>query len=187
MIVMTPSDENETRQLLQTGMLHNGPASVRYPRGTGPGAKIEAELSPLPIGRGRRVREGKGIAILNFGALLTPALEAAEALGATVADMRFAKPLDEELIVAMAEEHDLLVTLEENAIAGGAGSAVTEFLNSRNLLQPVLQLGLPDTFVDHGKHGQLLAGVGLDAEGILKAIKNRWELTKQTDLLDAVK
>jgi 1-deoxy-D-xylulose-5-phosphate synthase len=187
MIVMTPSDENETRQLLHTGMLHNGPASVRYPRGTGPGAKIEAELSPLPIGRGRRVREGTGIAILNFGALLTPALEAAEALGATVADMRFAKPLDEELIVAMAEEHDLLVTLEENAIAGGAGSAVTEFLNRRNLLQPVLQLGLPDTFVDHGKHGQLLTGVGLDAEGILEAIKNRWELTKQTDLLAAVK
>jgi 1-deoxy-D-xylulose-5-phosphate synthase len=187
MVVMTPSDENETRQLLHTGMLHNGPASVRYPRGTGPGVEIDVELSPLPIGRGRRVREGSGIAILNFGALLTPALEAAEALEATVADMRFAKPLDQELIVALAEEHDLLVTLEENAIAGGAGSAVTEFLNSRNLLQPVLQLGLPDTFVDHGKHGQLLKDVGLDAEGIRQAIKTRWELTRQTDLLAAVK
>jgi 1-deoxy-D-xylulose-5-phosphate synthase len=164
MVVMTPSDENETRQLLHTGMLHNGPASVRYPRGTGPGVEIDVELSPLPIGRGRRVREGSGIAILNFGALLTPALEAAEALEATVADMRFA-----------------------NAIAGGAGSAVTEFLNSRNLLQPVLQLGLPDTFVDHGKHGQLLKDVGLDAEGIRQAIKTRWELTRQTDLLAAVK
>jgi 1-deoxy-D-xylulose-5-phosphate synthase len=187
MVVMTPSDENETRQLLHTGMLHNGPASVRYPRGTGPGVEIDVELSPLPIGRGRRVREGSGIAILNFGALLTPALEAAEALEATVADMRFAKPLDQELIVALAEEHDLLVTLEENAIAGGAGSAVTEFLNSRNLLQPLLQLGLPDTFVDHGKHGQLLKDVGLDAEGIRQAIKTRWELTRQTDLLAAVK
>ena len=187
MVVMTPSDENETRQLLRTGMLHNGPASVRYPRGTGPGTAIEAELAPLPIGRGRRVREGSGIAILNFGALMTPALEAAEALGATVADMRFVKPVDEDLILALAETHDLLVTLEENAIAGGAGSAVTEFLNSRNLIQPVLQLGLPDTFVDHGKHGQLLTEVGLDADGIGRAIKNRWELTKRTDLLAAVK
>jgi len=187
MVVMTPSDENETRQLLHTGMLYQGPASVRYPRGTGPGANIESELAPLPIGRGRRVKEGSGIAILNFGALMTPALEAAEALGATVADMRFVKPLDEELILALAEKHDLLVTLEENAIAGGAGSAVTEFLNGRNLLQPVLQLGLPDTFVDHGKHVQLLTDVGLDAEGILQAIKTRWEMTRQTDLLAAVK
>lgn len=187
MVVMTPSDENETRQLLQTGMLHNGPASVRYPRGTGPGARIETELSPLPIGRGRRVREGAGIAILNFGTLLAPALEAAEALGATVADMRFAKPLDQELVLTLAEEHDLLVTLEENAIAGGAGSAVTELLNSRNVLQPVLQLGLPDTFVDHGKHAQLLSEVGLDSEGILRAIEKRWTLTKRTDHLAAVK
>jgi 1-deoxy-D-xylulose-5-phosphate synthase len=187
MVVMTPSDENETRQLLHTGMLHNGPASVRYPRGTGPGARIEAELAPLPIGQGRRVREGSGIAILNFGTLLAPALEAAEALGATVADMRFVKPLDQELVLTLAEEHDLLVTLEENAIAGGAGSAVTELLNNRNVLQPVLQLGLPDTFVDHGKHAQLLSEVGLDSEGILRAIEKRWALTKRTDLLAAVK
>ncbi len=187
MVVMTPSDENETRQLLHTGMLHNGPASVRYPRGTGPGARIDAELAPLPIGKGRRVREGSGIAILNFGALMTPALEAAEGLNATVADMRFVKPLDEELVLALAEKHDLLVTLEENAIAGGAGSAVTEFLNSRNLLQPVLQLGLPDRFVDHGTHKQLLSEVGLDAEGIRQAIKSRWELTRHRDLLAAVK
>jgi 1-deoxy-D-xylulose-5-phosphate synthase len=187
MVVMTPSDENETRQLLHTGMLHNGPASVRYPRGTGPGAHIDAELAPLPIGRGRRLREGSGIAILNFGTLLAPALEAAETLGATVADMRFVKPLDQDLILALAEEHDLLVTLEENAIAGGAGSAVTELLNSRNILQPVLQLGLPDTFVDHGKHAQLLSEVGLDSEGILRSIEKRWALTKRTDLLAAVK
>ena len=187
MVVMTPSDENETRQLLHTGMLHKGPASVRYPRGTGPGARIDAELAPLPIGKGRRVREGSGIAILNFGALMTPALEAAEALNATVADMRFVKPLDEDLVLALAEKHDLLVTLEENSIAGGAGSAVTEFLNSKNLLQPVLQLGLPDRFVNHGKHDELLSEVGLDAEGIHQAIKSRWELTRRSDFLAAVK
>ena len=187
LVVMTPSDENETRKLLQTGLLHNGPASVRYPRGTGPGANTDAELATLPIGRGRRVREGSGIAILNFGALLAPALEAAETLGATVADMRFVKPLDKELILALAEEHGLLVTLEENAIAGGAGSAVTEFLNSRNLIQPVLQLGLPDTFTNHGKHGELLAEVGLDAQGIFQAIRHRCELTSETDLMTAVK
>jgi 1-deoxy-D-xylulose-5-phosphate synthase len=187
MVVMTPADENETRQLLHTGMLHNGPASVRYPRGTGPGATIDSTLSPLPVGRGRMVKNGSGIAILNFGALLAPALEAAEALGATVADMRFVKPLDQDLIISLAEEHDLLVTLEENAIAGGAGSAVTEFLNSQNLIQPVLQLGLPDSFIDHGKHGQLLEEAGLDAEGIRQSIKRRWELTRHTDLMAAVK
>ncbi len=187
MVVMTPSDENETRQLLQTGLHHHGPASVRYPRGTGPGAEQEEALTPLPIGRGRRIREGRDIAILNFGTLLSPALEAAEALNATVVDMRFVKPLDEELVLAMAQDHDLLVTLEENAIAGGAGSAVMEFLNSRNILQPVLQLGLPDTFVDHGKHGELLREVGLDAAGIQRSIQNRWEITKQTQMLAAVK
>jgi len=133
------------------------------------------------------VKNGSGIAILNFGALLAPALEAAEALGATVADMRFVKPLDQDLIISLAEEHDLLVTLEENAIAGGAGSAVTEFLNSQNLIQPVLQLGLPDSFIDHGKHGQLLEEAGLDAEGIRQSIKRRWELTRHTDLMAAVK
>lgn len=182
MVVMTPSDENETRQMLQTGMLFNGPAAVRYPRGTGPGAKIEPELEPLELGKGRRIREGSGVAILNFGTLLAPALEAAEALGATVADMRFVKPLDEELVLELAEQHDLLVTLEENVVAGGAGSAVTEFLNHREVAQPVLQLGLPDTFIDHGKHGELLSDCGLDAEGIRSAIAERLERLQRSSL-----
>ncbi|WP_375183331.1 transketolase C-terminal domain-containing protein, partial [Marinobacter sp.] len=182
MVVMTPSDENETRQLLQTGMLYDGPASVRYPRGTGPGATIEQALTPLEIGKGRRIRDGKNVAILNFGTLLAPALEAAEALGATVADMRFVKPLDEELVLELAEQHDVLVTLEENAVAGGAGSAVTEFLNSRLVSMPVLQLGLPDTFMDHGKHGELLSECGLDAAGIEAAIRDRLEQLSHQNL-----
>jgi 1-deoxy-D-xylulose-5-phosphate synthase len=182
MVVMTPSDENETRQMLQTGMLYEGPASVRYPRGTGPGAEIQQELTPLEIGKGRRIRNGKGVAILNFGTLLAPALEAAEAIGATVADMRFVKPLDEELVLELAEQHELLVTLEENAIAGGAGSAVTEFLNSRLVTMPVLQLGLPDTFMDHGKHGELLAECGLDAAGIESSIRTRIETLRHQNL-----
>ena len=186
MIVMTPSDENETRQLLHTGMLFEGPAAVRYPRGTGPGAEMVRELAPLPIGKGQLVKEGSGVAILNFGTLLTPALEAAKSLGATVADMRFVKPLDEELILALAEKHDLLVTIEENAIAGGAGSAVTEFLNSRDVSQPVLQIGLPDTFIDHGKHGELLSSCGLDAEGIRHTIETRLERMKYNQSLKAV-
>jgi 1-deoxy-D-xylulose-5-phosphate synthase len=186
MVVMTPSDENETRQMLQTGMLFDGPAAVRYPRGTGPGARIEQELTALPIGEGRRILEGTGVAILNFGTLLTPALEAAKALGATVADMRFVKPLDEKLVLALAEQHELLVTLEENTVAGGAGSAVTEFLNRCEVLMPVLQLGLPDTFIDHGTRDELLSDCGLDAAGIQSAIEKRVErLQRQT--LKAVK
>ncbi|MGK0525560.1 MAG: 1-deoxy-D-xylulose-5-phosphate synthase [Pseudomonadales bacterium] len=186
MVLMTPSDENETRQLLHTGLLFEGPAAVRYPRGTGPGAEIQKELTPLEIGKGRKVREGSGIAILNFGTLLTPALDAAEKLGATVADMRFVKPLDEALVLELAEQHELLVTLEENAVAGGAGSAVTEFLNGQEISMPVLQLGLPDTFIDHGKHEELLTGCGLDAHGIFSAISARMERL-QHQRLKAVK
>jgi 1-deoxy-D-xylulose-5-phosphate synthase len=175
MLVMTPSDENETRQLLHTGLEYCGPAAVRYPRGTGPGAEIQQQLTPLPIGKGRRVRDGSRIAILNFGTLLAPGLEAAEALGATVADMRFVKPLDEALVLELAETHDLLVTLEENVVAGGAGSAVTEFLNARQVSMPVLQLGLPDAFVEHGQHKELLRDCGLDADGIRRSIARRME------------
>ena len=182
MVVMTPSDENETRQLLHTGLMFDGPAAVRYPRGTGPGAVIAQELTPLPIGKGRVVREGREVAILNFGTLLAPALDAAVALGATVVDMRFVKPLDEELVLSLAARHNLLVTLEENAIAGGAGSAVTECLNNREVCLPVLQLGLPDTFIDHGKHGELLQNCGLDAEGIGRAISARLERLRHQTL-----
>jgi len=175
MVVMTPSDENETRRMLQTGLEYEGPAAVRYPRGTGPGAEIENGLRALPLGKGRRIREGARIAILNFGTLLDAALEAAESLNATVADMRFVKPLDEELVLELAQQHELLVTLEENVIAGGAGSAVTEFLNKQQITLPVLQLGLPDRFVEHGQRSELLAECGLDAEGIRRAISTRLE------------
>ncbi|MEH6560842.1 MAG: transketolase C-terminal domain-containing protein, partial [Marinobacter sp.] len=137
-------------------------------------------------GKGRKVREGSNIAILNFGTLLTPALEAAQRLGATVVDMRFVKPLDEALVLELAEQHELLVTLEENSVAGGAGSAVTECLNRQEVSMPVLQLGLPDTFIDHGKHEELLKACGLDAEGIFSSISTRMERL-QHQRLKAVK
>jgi 1-deoxy-D-xylulose-5-phosphate synthase len=178
-IVMAPADENETRQLLHTGYLHPGPAAIRYPRGTGPGVEISQEMAPLEIGKGRICREGKGIAILSFGTVLASALSAAESLDATVADMRFVKPLDTELIDALADDHQLLVTIEENAIAGGAGSAVTEYLNQQGRWMPVLQLGLPDIFIDHGKHAQLLKDIGLDTEGILASIRQRMAVMPQ--------
>jgi len=179
MVLMTPSDENETRQLLHTGLVHEGPAAVRYPRGSGSGVEIDPLLHALPLGKGRIVRERERksasgrIAILNFGTLLPRALKAAQALDATVADMRFVKPLDEALIRQLAEQHDLLVTLEENAIAGGAGSAVCEWLNQEEITMPVLQLGLPDTFVDHGSRNQLLEECGLDATAIEHSIRGR--------------
>ena len=173
MIVMAPADENETRQMLHTGYVHPGPAAIRYPRGTGPGVKIEDAMQPLEIGKGRIVREGTQIAILSFGTLLGSALSAADEIGATVADMRFVKPLDTELIDALADDHTLLVTIEENVIAGGAGSAVCEYLNQQGRWLPVLQLGLPDQFIDHGKHQQLLSDIGLDSAGILDSIRRR--------------
>ena len=173
MLIMAPSDENEARQMLYTGFMHDGPAAVRYPRGTGPGIAIEAEMKALPVGRGRLARPGSGVAILAFGPMLRPALVAASELGATVADMRFVKPLDTELIEELARSHRLLVTVEENAVAGGAGAGVSEHLARAGMVVPVLHLGLPDRFIDHGKHGELLAEAGLDAGGILSAIQQR--------------
>jgi 1-deoxy-D-xylulose-5-phosphate synthase len=173
MLVMAPSDENETRQLLYTGFVHDGPAAVRYPRGSGPNAAIEKAMTALPIGRGVVRREGKQIAVLNFGTLLSAALVAAEKLNATVVDMRFVKPLDTELLDAMAQRHQLLVTLEENTVAGGAGSAVAEYFIAKGTDVAQLQLGLPDTFIDHGTHAQQLAQCGLDATGIESAIRKR--------------
>ena len=178
MVVMTPSDENETRQLLYTGYRYQGPAAVRYPRGTGPGATIEKTMSELPLGKGIMRREGTGVAILNFGTLLPTALQVGDQLNATVADMRFVKPLDTELVSQLAADHDLLVTLEEGSVAGGAGSAVSEYLADQGIVMPILQLGLPDTFVDHGSHTQQLSRVGLDAEQILKRITQRLEKLK---------
>ena len=173
MLIMAPSDENETRQLLYTGYMHNGPAAVRYPRGTGPGATIDKTMTALPIGKGIIRREGSKVAILNFGTLLETALEAAEQLDATVVDMRFVKPLDRDMILNLASNHSLLVTLEENSIAGGAGSAVSELLANESLMVPVMHLGLPDKLVDHASHQQQLSLVGLDCQQIIDRIQQR--------------
>jgi 1-deoxy-D-xylulose-5-phosphate synthase len=173
MLVMAPSDEDETRKLLSTGYLHRGPAAVRYPRGTGPGTPIDPELAAVEIGRGRRLRKGTGVGILAFGTMVAPSLAAAESLKASVADMRFVKPLDEELVLEFAAKHKLLVTTEENAVAGGAGAAVSELLAAHGIVMPVLHIGLPDRFLDHGKPQDMLKSVGLDAAGIEVSIRAR--------------
>jgi 1-deoxy-D-xylulose-5-phosphate synthase len=173
MLVMAPADENECRQMLYTGFLHDGPAAVRYPRGKGPGTEVQEEMQALPIGRGECLRQGHEVALLCFGAPLATVREVAEALDATVVNMRFVKPLDEELVLKMADEHRLLVTVEDNAIAGGAGSAVNECLAAHGCSVETLNLGLPDRFLEHGSREELLAEAGLDAAGISTAIENR--------------
>jgi len=173
MLVMTPSDENELRKMLSTGHLCNGPAAVRYPRGTGPNSVIDNGLEPLEIGKGIVRRQGSKVAMLVFGVQLAEALKVAEKIDATVVDMRFVKPLDEALVRDMAANHDLLVTLEENAIMGGAGAAVSEYLARENILKSVLHLGLPDVYVEHAKPAQMLAECGLDADGIEASITAR--------------
>lgn len=175
MVIAAPSDENECRQLLYTAYQHKGPAAVRYPRGTGVGAVIEKDMHKLELGKGIVRRKGRRVVFLCFGTLLHPALEAAEKLDASVVDMRFVKPLDETLILEQLAQHSLIVTVEENTIAGGAGSAVNEFLHREGALVPVLNIGLPDTFQSHGSHSEMLAEAGLDAKGILQSVKNRLE------------
>jgi 1-deoxy-D-xylulose-5-phosphate synthase len=170
MVVMAPADENECRKMLTTGFRLDGPAAVRYPRGAGPGVAQEKALETLPVGKGELRRDGRKIAILAFGSMLKPALEAAEKLDATVANMRFVKPLDAELVKRLAQSHELLVTIEEHQVMGGAGSAVCEALAAAGMTRKVLLLGLPDRFVEHGDPGRLLASVGLDAAGILQSI-----------------
>jgi 1-deoxy-D-xylulose-5-phosphate synthase len=172
MVVMAPADENECRQMLFTGFSIDGPTAVRYPRGSGPGVDIQKEMRALPVGKGEVRREGKKIAFLTFGAMVGPALAAAEELNATVANMRFVKPLDDELVFKLATTHDYLVTLEENVLMGGAGSAVLESLQAQQLNVPVLQLGLPDSFVEHGDPAVLLADCGLNKEGILCSVRS---------------
>ncbi|OBT16849.1 1-deoxy-D-xylulose-5-phosphate synthase [Vibrio sp. UCD-FRSSP16_10] len=172
MTIMAPSDENECRQMLYTGHQHQGPAAVRYPRGKGTGINIESTFTELEIGKGRIVRQGKGkVAILSFGTFLANALQAAEQLDATVADMRFVKPLDQALIKQLAADNDVLVTIEENVVAGGAGSGVTEYLMSQKIAKPVLNLGLPDYFVAQGTQDEMHAELGLDAQGIQRQIE----------------
>ncbi|EHA1125915.1 1-deoxy-D-xylulose-5-phosphate synthase [Vibrio navarrensis] len=170
MVIMAPSDENECRQMLYTGHQHNGPSAVRYPRGSGMGTPIEEAFTALEIGKGRLIRTGEKVAILSFGTFLANALKAADNLNATVADMRFVKPLDEALIRQLVATHDVIVTLEENAIAGGAGAGVVEFLMQEKLIKPVLNLGLPDKFIPQGTQEELHQELGLDANGIEQAI-----------------
>lgn len=172
-IILAPSDENECRQMLYTAYKHNGPAAVRYPRGTGTGVVIEKNMQLLPIGKGVKKREGKTVAILSFGTRLEASLQAAEKLNATVVDMRFVKPLDEALIRELASHHSLLVTVEEHAVMGGAGSAVNEFLAKENRMISLLNLGIPDAFIEHATPAEMLATCGLDAAGIEKAIEKR--------------
>ena len=177
MVIATPSDENETRLLLSTCYHYNGPASVRYPRGAGCGAQVTPSLDTVDIGKGRILRQGRRVAILGFGTLVQAALEAANVLDATVADMRFVKPLDCGLVDQLAATHDAIVTLEEGAIMGGAGSAVLEHLASRGVQIPVLQLGLPDEFIDHGDQVGLLQQQGFDCHGIVDSIRHRFGLS----------
>ena len=169
--VMAPSDENECRQMLWTAFCQDGPAVVRYPRGSGPGVEIDPVMRALQVGKAELRRRGKGVAILAFGSLLQPALAAAEELNATVVNMRFVKPLDAQMVLNMAQSHALLVTVEENTVLGGAGSAVTEALTDAGVGTPVIHLGLPDSFIDHGEREELLAQCGLDAAGIRRAIQ----------------
>jgi 1-deoxy-D-xylulose-5-phosphate synthase len=172
--VACPADEYECRKLLTTAYQQDHAVAVRYPRGAGVGRGVDAGLQTLPFGRGEVRRQGSKVAILAFGTLLYPALEAAEALDATVANMRWAKPLDEALVLQLAREHQALVTLEEGAIAGGAGSAVLECLAAHGLAVPVLQLGLGDVLTEHGDPAKLLAEYGLDAQGIEQSIRRRF-------------
>jgi len=177
MTIMAPADENECRQMLYTATTLPGPSAVRYPRGQGPGVVPVAEMSALPVGRAELRREGRsGLALLAFGTLVEPAEKIAERLDATVVNMRFVKPLDEDLVLALASRHRAIVTLEENATAGGAGSAIGELLAAEGLLRPLLHLGIPDRFIDHGSRDDSLAAAGLDLAGLSGSIERWWAL-----------
>ncbi|MBI1887013.1 MAG: 1-deoxy-D-xylulose-5-phosphate synthase [Nitrosomonadales bacterium] len=175
MTVMAPADEDECRQMLYTAFQLNTPAAVRYPRGCGPGVAVDRQMRALPVGKGELRRSGRKVAILAFGSMLAPALAAAEQLDASVANMRFVKPLDAGLVLQLARDHELLVTVEENTVQGGAGSAAAECLQQHGVTVPLLQLGLPDNFIEQGAHAQMLADCGLDAAGLVAAI-NGWRL-----------
>jgi 1-deoxy-D-xylulose-5-phosphate synthase len=171
LVIMAPSDENECRRMLYTGFRHPGPAAVRYPRDRGSGVAIEREMREIPIGKARTIRQGKRLALLAFGSMVTPCRQVAERLGATLIDMRFVKPLDRDAVVSAAREHGQLVTVEENAIAGGAGSGVNELLAAERIATPVLNLGLADSYLQHGTREEVLHLAGLDVEGILASVQ----------------
>lgn len=174
MVVMAPADENECRQMLTTGFQHAGPAAVRYPRGSGPGVALSGELDTLPIGKAEVRRRGRRLAFLAFGAMLDPASVVAAQLGATLVNMRFVKPLDAELLIELARTHEGFVTIEDNAIMGGAGAAVGEFLAAQGIVLSLLHLGLPDAWLEHMSREEMLASVGLDAAGIAGSVAARW-------------
>ena len=177
MTIMAPADENECRQMLYTATTLKGPSAVRYPRGTGPGVPLVEEMTALPVGKAHTRREGRsGLAILVFGTLLEPALKIAERLDATIVNMRWIKPLDEDLVITVASRHRAIITIEENATIGGAGSAVGELLASEGLLIPLLQLGIPDRFIEHGSRDSCLVAAGLDAAGLTSSIERWWAL-----------
>jgi len=173
MLIMAPADENECRQMLYTGYRHQGPAAVRYPRGTGSGKAVETAMQALPIGKAEVVQRGSAICILTFGSCLQPGIDVATRLGATLVNMRFVKPLDAGLICEMAESHELLVTVEENAVLGGAGSGVNELLASKGIPVNILNIGIPDRYVEHGSRNDCLAMAGLDADGIFAQVSER--------------
>ena len=174
LLLMAPADENECRQMLTTGFEHHGPAAVRYPRGTGPGVEVQPTLQALPIGKAEVKRSGSGLALLAFGALVPVAQQVGADLNLTVVNMRFVKPLDRDLILQLARTHQGFVTLEDNVVAGGAGSGVAELLSEAGIVLPILHLGLPDSFQHHASREQLLAEAGLDAAGISAAVRKRW-------------
>ncbi len=175
LVVMAPADENECRQMLYTAVQLDGPAAVRYPRGRGPGVAVERTMQALPVGRAEIRRQGgSGLALLAFGTMVAPAAAVADALDATLVNMRFVKPLDEDTIASIAASHRAIVTMEENVIAGGAGSAVLECLQQRGLVMPVLRLGVPDQFIEHGSREDNLRTAGLDAAALAAAVESFW-------------
>jgi len=186
MVVMAPADEDECRKMLSTGFGYEGPAAVRYPRGTGPGVAIDPSLATLPIGKAEVRARGTRIALLAFGATVTAAEQVGKELGLTVVNMRFVKPLDRALILELAKTHEGFVTIEDNVVMGGAGSGVAELLNSEGMQVPVLHLGLPDDFQHHASREQLLAEAGIDAAGIRTSVLRRWPSLQATDAVRSV-
>ena len=179
MLIMAPSNENETRQMLHTGYQYKGPAAVRYPRGAGTGVEVQQKMQALEIGKSRTIKEGRSVAILAFGSMVNPCINIADRLDATLVDMRFVKPLDTKRITDLAKSHDLIVTVEENTICGGAGSGVIEYLIQEGVVMPFLQIGLPDEFLPHGTPADLLHSVGLDSAGIEASIQKRLDLLSE--------